>query len=337
MTTNSPAPAIAPYPLTFRPMLFEKVWGGDALRALGKPVAPSARIGESWELADMGATSASGAGGGAARSVIANGPLAGRTLGDALALWGADLAGPGVDASRGFPLLIKFLDARENLSVQVHPSPAYAAAHPGANLKTECWYILAAQPGAVIYKGVKPHVTARAFEAHIADGTVVDDLIAVPAIPGECHDLPSGTCHALGAGVVVAEVQTPSDTTFRVFDWGRTGRELHVRQALECMALPAPATPPVTSRPDGSRTHRLVANAFYTLEELYLPAGLSHRPVPAPRCAAIVVLRGDARLRLGGASFRAPAGSTTLVPHAMSDRVEMHAEQDVTALMAGIA
>lgn len=231
-----------PYPLVLEPILMEKVWGGRRLEGYGKKLPPGKLIGESWEVADLPATSPSGAGGGAVRSVIANGPLAGRTLHDALALWGEDLLGQRAPGE-GCPLLVKFLDARENLSVQVHPSPAYAAAHPGAHIKTECWYVLQSEPGSLIYKGTRPGITRERLARDVEQGRVVESLIAVPAIAGECHTLPSGTCHALGAGVLIAEVQTPSDTTFRLYDWDRSGRALHIREALECVVLgPAPPT-----------------------------------------------------------------------------------------------
>jgi len=223
-----------------------KVWGGDRLARFGKAVKPGDKVGESWELSDLPGTSASGAGGGAVRSMIVNGPLAGKTIHDAIELWGdALLPRAALTPEGNFPLLIKFLDAQEDLSVQVHPSPAYAAKHKDAHLKTECWYVLDAKPGSVIYKGVKAGVTREVFERALQTGDgrgLVDMLEAVPAVVGECHSLPSGTVHALGAGVLVAEVQTPSDTTFRVYDWGRTGRELHIEQAMECIEWgPAPA------------------------------------------------------------------------------------------------
>jgi len=225
------------------PILLPKVWGGCRLAAFGKGVQPGDRIGESWEVADMAATSASGAGGGAVISTIARGPLAGRTLRDALMLWGDFLPADRRGSGGAFPLLIKFLDARENLSVQVHPNPAFVAAHPEAHLKTECWFVVAHEPGAVIYKGLRPGVDRSQIEEVVRTNPsgIVGLLEAVPAVVGECHNLPSGTVHALGAGVLVVEVQTASDTTFRVFDWGRTQRPLHAREALDCMEF-APAS-----------------------------------------------------------------------------------------------
>lgn len=300
---------VAPYPLLFEPVLMSKVWGGDQLARFRKRVDRGAMIGESWEVADLAATSTSGAGGGGVRSVIRNGPLAGRTLHDALELWGGRLLGGARVIDGGFPLLVKFLDARENLSVQVHPSPAYAAAHPGSKLKTECWYILDADPGAMIYKGVKPGVTREAFAAHIADGSVVDDLIAVPAVVGECHNLPSGTVHALGAGVLVAEVQTPSDTTFRVYDWGRQGRELHIRQSLDCIDFgPAPA-PVQMGKGETLRTE------FF---EVFQPEPGRGVRLKDARCSIVMVLQGDGQITGVADDVPAAAGDTVLVPAAVA-------------------
>jgi mannose-6-phosphate isomerase len=305
---------IAPYPLVFEPILKEKVWGGSRLSRFGKQVE-NKMIGESWELADLAATSASGGGGGEARSTITSGLMKGKTLHDAVNEWARDLMGGiGLSASGGFPLLVKFLDAAENLSVQVHPSPAYAAAHEGAHLKTECWYILDAAPGSVIYKGIRPGVTKASFAAHIKDGSVVNDLVAIPAVVGECHNLPSGTCHALGAGVLVAEVQTPSDTTFRVFDWGRRGRELHIEQALECIDFgPAPAA---TKLAKGKFSGQLVGTEFFRVYESFLPAG---GVVPLGESAdgprVMMVLSGSLSIRAGREEpVPVSAGSTALIP-----------------------
>lgn len=231
------------YPFVFKPIYKEKVWGGRTLEKLGRtlPGGADTLIGESWELADLAQTSVSGGGGGSERSVIANGPLAGKTISETIKTFGPAVLGDvQLTDDGGFPILLKFLDARQHLSVQVHPSPDYAAKHADAFLKSEAWYILAADQGAVIYKGVKQGVTPEQYRKAIEDNTVEELMIAVPVKPGDCHYLPSGTCHALGAGVLVAEVQTPSDTTYRVYDWGRTGRELHVDQAMQCITFGPP-------------------------------------------------------------------------------------------------
>jgi mannose-6-phosphate isomerase len=312
---------IAPYPLIFEPVLLEKVWGGRRLERLGKVLPEGRNIGESWELADLAATSASGAGGGAARSVIANGPLAGKTLAEALALWKRSLLGSAAATREGgFPLLVKFLDARENLSLQVHPSRAYAAAHPAAFVKNECWYVLAAEPvngrAPMIYKGIKAGVSRGAFAKAVGEGSVVDEVVAVPAVVGECHTFPSGTCHALGAGVLIAEVQTPSDTTFRVYDWGRTGRELHVAQALECMEMgPAPAAARLA---EGRQTARLARTESFDVHEVALPrGGAVQLSAGDAGPQVLIVLDGGVTLRTPGADPVSGAlGATILVPAA---------------------
>ncbi|MDX9910410.1 MAG: class I mannose-6-phosphate isomerase [Phycisphaerales bacterium] len=281
---------ITPQPVVLQPIFKAKVWGGRRLESLGKPLPAGEAIGESWEVADLSSTDPGGGGGGAARSVIARGPLAGRTLHDAIAAWGGAMLGEGRSAG-DFPLLVKFLDAREHLSVQVHPSPEYARTHPGAHLKTECWFVLAAEADAVIFKGVRAGVTREAFERALRTGEgagVVDLLDAVPARVGDMHLLPSGTVHALGAGVLVAEVQTPSDTTFRVYDWakeyGRAGRELHVEQAMACIDF-SPAAG-ATRLGDGAKRGVLCTTDFFRVEEVrghceetLLVAGGSRGPV----------------------------------------------------------
>ncbi|MCA9291819.1 MAG: hypothetical protein KDA25_11875, partial [Phycisphaerales bacterium] len=158
-----------PYPLLFEPILKPKVWGGRSLEALGKTLPRGSAIGESWELADLPATIEGG------RSVIRNGALTGRTLREAIDAHATIIMGDVTRTSDGgFPLLVKYLDARENLSVQVHPSPAYAAAHPDAHLKSEAWVVIDHEPGAVIYRGLRPGATRDRFARHIATGAIVD-------------------------------------------------------------------------------------------------------------------------------------------------------------------
>lgn len=314
-----------PYPLIFEPVLMPKVWGGARLARFGKHVAPGEPIGESWEIADLASTSASGAGGAGQRSRIVNGPLAGKGIHDAISLWGEGFL-PGNQRTRegSFPLLIKFLDAREDLSVQVHPSPAYARTHASAHLKTECWTILAAEPGALLYKGVKKGVTRERFEAELRTGDgagVVDMLEAVPAVVGECHNLPSGTVHALGAGVLVAEVQTPSDTTYRVYDWGRKGRELHIAQAMECIEW-GPAPQPVKLA-----AGEVLSTEFFVVSMRRVGA---LRAIDVPRSTVLMALEGSGEMmRLHAAKGDAPIalshGSTAFTPTGLEDDWMLHA------------
>lgn len=317
------------YPILFKPILHEKVWGGRALEKLGKQLPPGACIGESWELADLPATVPNG------RSVIEHGLYAGRTLREAIESDRALIMGSApLSEDGGFPLLIKFLDAHQNLSVQVHPHAAYVARHPETHLKSEAWYIVDAEPRAVIYKGLRPGIDGEQFIQAIAQGTVPEVLNAVPVSPGECHYLPSGTLHALGQGVVVAEVQTPSDTTFRVYDWGReqgqSPREMHVEQALECMSFAPPPEPSVDDHPieaGGVRTARLVNCEHFAIERIELIDADRLEIVTNGMPEAWMILAGGCEIPPpdGGAGrpARLELGRTVLFPASMP---ETHAQ-----------
>jgi mannose-6-phosphate isomerase len=313
------------YPLKFEPIYQEKVWGGRALEKLGRSLPGDGQrpIGESWELADLNATAASGGGGDAARSVVRNGPLAGETLHDLLAARGRELCGGlPLNEAGAFPLLVKFLDARQNLSVQVHPSPVYAREHPEAHIKHEAWYVVDAEPGAVIYKGVQEGVTADQFREALESGRLEPLLLEEPVQPGQCHYLPSGTCHALGAGVVVAEVQTPSDTTFRVYDWGRTGRELHVEEALASMHLRPPETEAyeLNASVKGKRhvIRRLVRCPYFGIDRYDAPAAFEERLQPGEP-TIWMWLSGQARLEGPDGPTDLGPGETVLLPANLQD------------------
>jgi mannose-6-phosphate isomerase len=242
------------YPLKFKPRLVPKMWGGRKLTdVLHKSLPPGDRpIGESWEIYDFppGATGPDAMQptddpNGWVSAIVANGPLAGRSLHELMLEHQRELLGSAaaVQTPHGpqFPLLIKFLDARDDLSVQVHPPPDYAATHANAFVKNEAWHILQADGGARLLLGAKPGVTAERFRASLADGTTESLVHAVPVQRYETYYMPSGTLHALGGGIVAYEVQTPSDTTYRVYDFNRVDpstrktRTLHVEQAMQCI------------------------------------------------------------------------------------------------------
>jgi len=329
------------YPLLLAPIYKEKVWGGRTLEGLGRtlPGGPEVKIGESWELADLAATSPSGGGGEPARSVIRNGPLMKRTVGDVARDFGPVVTGTmDLAADGSFPLLFKYLDARENLSVQVHPSAEYAAEHEDAHLKSEAWYVVAADPGAVIYRGVVDGTDPDRFQSAIEDGSVADLLQREDAVPGQCVYLPSGTVHALGAGVLVAEVQTASDTTFRVFDWGRTDRELHVEEAMACIDFSPPSdTAGDPGREGGAEggwvSRPLVACEHFDICEWTALQG-SARTFASDELAVLMMVSGSGTISWGEQEHRSLSvgtGDTVLLPAGLPS-VELHADDNLTLL-----
>ena len=214
-------------PLVFRPLFMERVWGGRQLVEMrGGNVGSDAPIGETWELVDRAD----------AQSVVARGPLIGTTLHELWTVFRKDVFGAGVPDSPRFPLLAKILDARETLSVQVHP-PAKIAAQLKGEPKTEMWYLLGAEKGAELFAGFRSGTTRAEFERALGEGRVAELLHRVPVRAGDAMFIPSGRCHAIGAGCLIVEIQQNSDTTYRVFDWNRTGldgkpRTLHVAESL---------------------------------------------------------------------------------------------------------
>lgn len=217
------------YPLKFKPIYKERIWGGNALNSyFGKDIPAGEKIGESWELTDLPGD----------HSEIVNGSLAGKTIDELLELYPEQITGL-KSYQAPFPLMIKLLDAQDVLSLQVHPDIDVCNKTGKGAPKTECWYIVDKKKDACIYKELKEGTTPEQFQQAIEDGTCADYLKQVPVEVGQCHFLPSGTVHAIGAGLLIAEIQQPSDTTYRVFDWNRvdakTGqsRELHVEDALE--------------------------------------------------------------------------------------------------------
>jgi mannose-6-phosphate isomerase len=216
-------------PLLFEPIFMERIWGGRRLESeFGKKLPAQKRIGESWEIADRPE----------AQSVVLNGPLRGKTLHNLWIQDRSEIFGDVPDASR-FPLLVKLLDAHEKLSLQVHP-PEKVASKLGGEPKTEFWYVAAADPGAELYLGFRESITRDQFEKAIRDGTAADYVDKIRVRTGDAVFLPAGRFHAVGAGILLIEVQQNSDTTYRVFDWNRVDdkgkqRQLHIDQALQCI------------------------------------------------------------------------------------------------------
>lgn len=312
-------------PLRFQAILKERAWGPlpaeSLLARLGKPTPADLRIGESWELADLPDSIEGG------QSRVHGGPFDGMTLRELRLRHRDDLLGIATPApDGGFPLLIKFLDAAENLSLQVHPDAAYVHTHPGAHLKTETWIVLDAKPHARVYRGLKPATTRDEFRAAVAAGRALEHFESFEVAPGDCIYLPSGICHALGAGILAAEVQTPSDTTFRVWDWDRNDpkRPLHLDQAFACMRFGReqsdgrPAIVRATDAPRteaaGIETRRLCRSDYFAVDSLRClrDARIPFSGTGIPQIW--MVLSGSARVHAPSGSFVVEAGNTVLLP-----------------------
>jgi len=297
------------------PVLKEKVWGGTRLAdLLGKTDARGRHIGESWELADHPH--------GASR--IASGPFAGRTLHDVLSRHGTAVLGREMAARRWadrFGLLIKFIDAADRLSVQVHPDDAYAAAHVrGESGKTECWIVLHAEPGAWLIHGLVPGTTRRRLREALEAGRIEECLVRRPVRTGDFVWVPAGTVHAIGPGVVLAEIQQNSDLTYRLYDWDRPAgadRPLHVREALEATDFSG-AEPPSggrgkTADETGLQVDHLADCPVFSLSRMRL----DRRPWAGETdgaFAALVVIGGQGHLEVDGEALPLVAGDTVLVP-----------------------
>ncbi|MFO7906438.1 MAG: type I phosphomannose isomerase catalytic subunit [Planctomycetota bacterium] len=299
------------YPLRFKPILRRYLWGGRRLETvLGKPLPPGNDYAESWELADHGAD----------QSVVTSGPLSGTTLHELVRQHGSALLGPHAPQPQ-FPLLFKFLDAQKPLSVQVHPNDEQAARlTPPDRGKTEAWVVLHAEPGSRIYAGLKTGVDRRTLRDAIVAGTAEHCLHCVEPSVGDCLLIRAGTVHALGAGLVIAEIQQSSDTTYRLYDWNRVGpdgqpRQLHVEQALAVIDFDAgPVSVRSAHSTPAGRVQRLVTCDKFLVDRWQLEA--SHSIAGDQRCHVLVPLQGSLDLERDAGPSALRPGQTTLVPAA---------------------
>ncbi len=283
---------INPCPLIFEPIFKPKVWGGRNLaRLLGKHLPTDEQYGESWECADLEQ----------GQSVVAGGPAKGKTLHQLAEAWGPRLLGRAKLTDGRFPLLIKFLDAAADLSVQVHPDPETARRLGGeVRVKHEAWHIIEAREGACIYRGLVPGTTVQALTDAMARNpeAILEHLQRIPVKVGHTYFLPSGTLHALGAGVVVAEIQTPSDITYRLYDWGRVRPQsdagLHVEQGLACIRTDIDFAPYEARSHVGSpftTVTRLVTCPSFTIEKVRFVEGMEQE-IPYAELVCWIVLDG---------------------------------------------
>ena len=266
--------------LHFKPIYQERVWGGRGLeRFLGRKLPGTSPIGESWELVDRPE----------AQSLVSVGPWTGRSLRDLVATQGAEIMGPTWPKARPFPILVKWLDCRERLSLQVHP-PAEVAASLGGEPKTENWYIARAEPGAAVLAGLKPGVDTAKFRAALKDNTAESLVHRLPTMAGDSLLIRSGVMHAIDGGNLILEIQQNSDTTYRVYDWGRVGldgkpRAMHVEQSMASLEANTTGTPQLVRSADNTtvladcREFRITRHRLAPGEDLDFGAGEQARIV----------------------------------------------------------
>jgi mannose-6-phosphate isomerase len=312
------------HPLRFQPIFRRYLWGGRRLATvLGKPIGAGDDYAESWEIVDHGSD----------QSVVSTGSAAGQMLQEIVANHSEELFGQHANQSQ-FPLLFKFLDCNRALSVQVHPNDEQGALLDPPDLgKTEAWIVLAAEPGSKVYAGLEPNVTRETLRAALEAGTCDSCLHELEPQVGDCIFIEAGTVHALGAGLLIAEIQQASDTTFRLFDWNRVDaegnpRQLHIEESLATIDFArGPVDPQQPAATDRAGRQRLVECDKFILDRFYLsgPEILGGDD----RFHLLAVLEGTAEI--AGEKFT--AGETCLLPTA-AGRIEATPTGDVTLLDA---
>lgn len=310
-------PSLSPTlgPLLLQSSLHETIWGGQRLATIaGKRLPAGAHIGESWETAND--------------SVVREGPHAGMRLDELVERHGAALIGTRAEQLHGrrFPLLAKFLDANQKLSVQAHPDDEYAAAHEGGKLgKTETWYILHAEPGAQLVHGVSRPTSPQEVREAIAQNRLEDLLRHIPAHAGDVIFVPAGTVHAICEGITLYELQEYSDVTYRLYDYGRlqadgSPRELHVEKGLSVMRFEPPkvsAVRPVSlDAPHSageSERRALVGCRHFLMEELRVRGTLTATTTPSS-CVILTALEGSCAVSSEAGGVTLLCGDTAVLP-----------------------
>lgn len=308
------------YPLKFKPRFKERIWGGRKLeRLLGKKLPEGKNIGESWEISALPGDV----------SVVAAGALKGNSLQELTEVYMGDLVGEKIFDGYGeeFPLLIKFIDAREELSIQVHPDDELAADRHGCYGKAEMWYVIAAEPGAVVYIGFNRQVTPAEYMEAVEKGTLPSLLHRVEVKAGDSFFLPAGTIHAIGHGVLLAEIQQTSDVTYRVYDWGRVAdngnpRELHRELAIAAIDFCSVNNPRQTMAPVANVPVQLAHCSYFTTNLLWVQGGVRRDHSRNDSFVIYVCVEGAFEVEYSSGSERLSPGETMLIP-ALEEHIEL--------------
>ncbi len=301
------------YPFKFKPQLKEKIWGGTRLQTLlNKELGNKTHCGESWEISGLVND----------ESVVTNGFLSGNNLNELIEVYLTELVGEKnyEKYGLGFPLLIKFIDAHDNLSVQVHPDDALAKSKYGQNGKTEMWHVVAADPGCGLYVGFNGPVTKEQYCNAVDSGAVAELLRFYPVKPGDTFMIPAGTVHAIGKGVLLAEIQQPSDITFRIFDWNRTdaegnSRPLHTEEALEAIHFDDKDQQyHIDYEPKMNEPVKLVHSPFFNVDLLDFDKTIDKSYQETDSFVIYMCLEGRMTVKYGGGTETLKKGEVMLVP-----------------------
>ena len=320
------------YPLKFKPILKEIVWGGSKMRTLlNKDVAADKRIGESWELSGVKGN----------LSVVSNGYLKGNNIEELIEVYMGELVGEKVYAQFGleFPLLIKFIDANEPLSVQVHPDDATAAQRHHAYGKTEMWHVVDAAPEAELIVGFRRETNLTEMLEHIKRSTLREILNVERVKAGESYFIPAGCIHAIGKGLLIAEIQQTSDITYRVYDWGRNlpSRPLHIDLAMDVICYHAAQGHRVAPSPAINQPEQLASCPYFTTNRLRLTQGMRRSHDAADSFVAYICTGGAAAVTCGGQSESLAKGETLLIPASLAGEVLLEPQRNVDLLEVYVA
>ncbi|MXN91562.1 mannose-6-phosphate isomerase [Flavobacterium sp. Sd200] len=302
------------YPLVFEPILQDRIWGGTKLETdLGKKI-PTPTTGESWELSAVQGNV----------SVVKEGEYAGKPLTYLLEEYPAEVLGTKVYEQFGkqFPLLFKFLDAREDLSIQVHPNDALAKERHNSFGKTEMWYVMQADPGSRIIVGFKQKSSAEEYVQKLEEKKLLDILNQVETKKGDVFFLETGTIHAIGAGIVIAEIQQTSDITYRIYDWDRVdangnARQLHVEEALDAMNY-NPTDTQKTYNQETNTSNTMVDCPYFTTNFLPLK-GSAEVSKNGNSFTVYICTEGDYTVNFDGSDYSFKKGDTVLLPAALKN------------------
>ena len=302
------------YPLKFIPQLQERLWGGRELgRVLSKPLPQSGRVGESWEISGVPGYD----------SVVAGGPLRGTTLQQAIEQYKGALVGEHVYARYGaeFPVLVKFIDAQDDLSIQVHPGDALAHTRHRSAGKTEMWVVVDARPGSFLYVGFNRSVSRSEYLSAVENGTLPALLKKEPVKAGDAFFIPAGTIHAIGGGCLIAEIQQSSDITYRVDDWGRVDengrpRQLHTEEALDAIDFSEPRKLNVTRKGKKNAPVNLVSSPYFTTNLLQVDGCCLRDYAAQDSFVIFICLQGEALIEDDATGQTLARGETLLLPAA---------------------